>query len=253
MASETAGRSLRLPLPRTIAGRRRLIAVVVLLGSALGGYLTTCIAFPRPYLRRERPLPRVVGTPIGEAEAELVRAGFKVKLGGEEPDADLPAGRVRWQEPPPDVIAPTGTTVTLVGSSGPAAVAVPDVGDLDLEQASRIVAAAGLRVGDVDSVPNPRDPGVVVTSRPGFGTAQPAGTSVDLAVSRGPASVRVPSLVGLPLADARGQLEQAGLVLGRITRVPGRGAAGSVVEQRPAAGALSARGGRVDLTVAEAN
>ena len=32
------------PLPRTVAGRRRLTAFLVLLTSGLAGYLTTCIA-----------------------------------------------------------------------------------------------------------------------------------------------------------------------------------------------------------------
>jgi serine/threonine-protein kinase len=241
----------RLPLPRTIAGRRRLTTLVVLLGAAAAGYLTTCVLYPRPLLREDRPVARVIGLPVAQAEAELTQLGFKVKVSGEEPDPQIPAGHVTWQEPPADLVVPGGTAVELVRSAGPAPVAVPDVSQFDLDDARRVVTAAGLKVGEVDSVPSQVEPGVVVASRPGAGVGRPPGTSIDLVVSRGPATIRVPNVVGLPATEARERLEDAGLAVGRVARVARRGPPGTVLEQRPAAGAMSARGGRVDLLVSE--
>lgn len=241
----------RLRLPRTVAGRRRLTVVVVLVAAATLGYGTTCVLYPRPLFREDRPVRRVIGLPVGDAETLLTGLGFKVKVEGEAPDPDVPAGHVVWQDPPPDVIVASGTTVELVRSTGPALVAVPDVANFDLDYASRVLLAAGLTVGTVDSVPSQVDAGVVVSTRPAPGTGRTPGTSVDLVVSRGPAVIRVPNVVGLPLAEARDRLQAAGLQVGRVDRVARRGPPGTVLEQRPRAGARSAGAGRVDLVVAE--
>ena len=244
---------LRLPLPRTIPGRRRLVALVVILASAAGGYLTSCALYPRPLLHQNQPVARVIGMPIADAEAELTRQGFKVRVVGDEPDPEIPEGRVRWQDPPPALLAENGRTIEMVRSSGPAPVAVPDVINFDLEYAMRVVAAAGLRLGDVDSVPSSTEAGVVVATRPAAGTGRPPGTGIDLVVSRGPATIRLPNVIGLPLPEARQHLEALGLGVGRITRVSRRGPPDTVLEQRPAPGVMSVPGGRVDLVVSEVN
>jgi serine/threonine-protein kinase len=75
---------------------------------------------------------------------------------------------------------------------------------------------------------------------------------VDLVVSRGPADVRVPSLVGLPETVARQRLQMLGLTVGMVeVRRPGRARPNTILEQRPAAGVLLPKGGRVDLTIAD--
>ncbi len=249
MAARAAAR--RRLLPRTVAGRRRLIALAVLAGSVLAGYLTTFLLYPRPLLRADRPVARVVGLPISEAEAALTRQGFKVKIDGEAPDPAVPEGHVMWQDPPADLILPVGATVSLLRSSGPAPVAVPDLAGFDLELATRVLSGAGLGVGVVDSVASQTEAGVVVTSRPNAGTGRLPGTTVDLVVSRGPATVRVPQLVGLTFPEARERLEAAGLAVGRVRRVSRRGPPNTVLEQRPASGAMSPLAARVDLVVSE--
>jgi serine/threonine-protein kinase len=223
----------------------------MLAAAAALGYGTTCALYPRPLFREDQPVRRVVGLPIARAEELLTGLGFAVKVDGETEDAEVPAGHVVWQDPPPDVIVPSGATVHLVRSAGPAAVAVPDVGNFDLDYATRVLQAAGLTVGSIDSIPNQVDAGVVVSTRPAAGTGRAPGTSVDLVVSRGPAIIRVPNVVGLPLPEARDRLEAAGLDVGRVDRVSRRGPPGTVLEQRPRAGTRSAGRGRVDLVVAE--
>jgi serine/threonine-protein kinase len=209
------------------------------------------VLYPRPLFQEDRPVRRVVGLPIAQAEELLTGLGFAVKVDGEAEDAEVPAGHVIWQDPPPDVIVASGATVHLVRSAGPAAVAVPDVGNFDLDYATRVLLAGGLTVGSIDSIPSQVDAGVVVSTRPAAGTGRAPGTSVDLVVSRGPAVIRVPNVVGLSLPEARDRLQAVGLDVGRVDRVPRRGPPGTVLEQRPRAGTRSAGGGRVDLVVAE--
>jgi serine/threonine-protein kinase len=195
----------------------------------------------------------VIGMTADEARALLEGSGFTVKVGEtRESDPLLPAGHVTWQDPPADLEAPVGSLVELTLSSGPAPVAVPDVALFDLDQARRVIAAAGLVVGSLDSVPAEAPPGVVVATRPAEGTLRPYGAVVELVLSRGPAAVRVPALLGLPEAEARQRLDTLGLRVG-LVRQQGthRGRPGMVLEQRPRPGALLPRGGRVDLTIAE--
>ena len=249
--TRSSGRSL---LPKTVTGRRRLLSIVVLVGSGLAGYLTTCVLYPRPLFGRDHAVGRVVGSPISEAEKLLTEQGFKVKVDGEAADPEVPAGAVTWQDPPPDLVAPLGTTVHLTRSSGPAPVLVPDIAGFDTDAATRVLIAAGLKVGDIDSVPSGDDTALVVGTRPPAGSAKQPGSTVDLLVSQGPTGIDLPNVVGLRQEEARRQLEAAGFRVGRVSKAEGRrGPPGTVVEQRPAAGTKAARRARVDLTVTEVN
>jgi beta-lactam-binding protein with PASTA domain len=58
--------------------------------------------------------------------------------------------------------------------------------------------------------------------------------------------------VGLTETAARQRLELAGLSVGMVeTRRPGRARPNTILDQRPVAGGLLPRGGRVDLTIAD--
>ncbi len=244
---------LSFPLPRTVAGRRRLTALLILSSSAAAGYLLTCFAYPRPVFQRDHAVARVIGLPVAEAEKVLTAQSLRVKIEGEEPNPEVPAGSVVWQDPPPDLIVPQGTTVNLTRSGGPAGVPIPDMTDFDAQSATKILIAAGLKVGDIDTVPSGSDPDIVVGTRPTAGGAAAPGSTVALLVSRGPSTIEVPNLVGLKLDEARRQLEAAGFRTGRVSKVERRGPPGTVVEQSPTAGSRAARSGRVDLTVTEIN
>jgi serine/threonine-protein kinase len=245
-------RAKRKLLPKTVAGRRRLTAVVVLLVAGLSGYLITCIAYPSPLFNRGNVVERVIGLPQAEAEKRLTTQGFRVKIDGEEADPMIPAGSVLWQDPPPETILSRGSPVHLLRSTGPSSIAVPDLAQFDVDQATKVLIAAGLKVGSIDTVPSRIDAGSIVATRPGSGTGLPAGSPVGLVVSRGPATIRVPSLLGLSQNDARARVEAAGLKVGRILhRSVRRTPAGTVVDQRPNAGTLSPKDARVDIIIAE--
>ena len=216
------------------------------------GYLTaSLLIFPAPLLPGHRELPRVLGLSESEARTALEQASMRVQTAGAEPHFTASQGTVTWQDPPPGVVAPENTTVTLVISTGPLKIPVPDVAGLDGTLARRLIEAAGLTVTQVDSLQAPLPPGVVMVSRPTSGEVLPPGGAVTLIVSRGAATISVPDLLGLGQADARSRLEVEGLRLGAVTRQRTGGAApGTVVAQRPAAGTLAASGTVVDIVVA---
>jgi len=249
MAASLTAR-LRAIWPTTVQGRDRLRIGSILGGATLLGYLLTCVAYPAPLIARDQSVPRVLGLPRAAAENELQVQGFKTKVEGEMPDPVIPAGHILWQDPPPETELARGTVVTLTVSSGPGPVSVPDVIAFEPVQARQVLEAAGLRIGNVDTVANTAEAGVIVATRPAAGASRTPGGAIDLVVSRGPADIRIPDLIGLRQEEARDRLESVGLRLGAITtRLARRGPVGIVVEQRPAGGALAPHEGRVSLVI----
>lgn len=239
----------RLPQPP----RPTLIRLAWLLGAlvfmfGLGYAVAALFIFPAPILVGHRTVPRLVGMPIDEARSELTELGLQASDGGGERHDEVPAGHVVWQEPPPGTEVTEQSAVSLVVSAGPAAATVPDVTDLDARLAARIIRAAGLRVRVIDSVQAPKPMGVTVVTRPPAGTPVTPGSAIVITVSRGAATITVPSVLGFSLGDAQGALESAGLVLGTSSsRIEPAATPGTVVEQRPAPGTLAAPGTPVDL------
>lgn len=234
-----------------LRSQRWLGPLLVLLGAGLAGWLVSLAAYPAPLVTKEQGVARVIGLPQSEAEKAILEQGFRVKFReAREADPALPAGHVVWQDPPAGLELPSGSIVELTLSDGPAQVPVPDVMYFDLEEARRVMTAAGLAVGGIDSVPADIDRGVVVSTRPPEGTLRAPGARVDLVVSRGPAAVRIPEVTGLTELVARERIEAAGLRIGLVTkRRDNRGKPGAVLSQRPNPGSFLPKGGRVDLVV----
>jgi beta-lactam-binding protein with PASTA domain len=154
--------------------------------TALVGYvITTVWMAPDSVASSDHSVPRVLELPVDKARAELTKLGFRVRMEAQRTSPDVARGAVLWQDPPPETILPPGATVQLTVSDGPAPVIVPDVVGLSLPYAERILGAAGIKVGNVDTVRAAPEPGVVMTVRPPPGNGQPRGSSVDLLVSGG--------------------------------------------------------------------
>lgn len=227
----------------------------MLVGAALAGYLVAALLlFPAPLVTSRHPVPRVLGMSKSEAITALQKAELQPRDSGLESHPTAPVGTVIWQDPPPGVDAPKGTSVDIVTSSGPSKVAVPDVAGYDAAMAQEILTAAGLTVSRTDSIQAPNvAPGLVVITRPPPASVANPGTGIVLVVNRGAPTIAVPDVVGMSLSDARDRLEGAGLVVGAVTRRRVSGASpGTVIGQQPAAASLAAPGLVVDLIVARA-
>lgn len=137
-----------------------------------------------------------------------------------------------------DVLVRSGTTV-------------PDVVGQTQAAAIGAVQAADLAANPIDLVFDPLVPvGQVRAQLPVGGTAAAAGDSVRLEVSRGPAPVTVPRVVGLDLLNAGERLLDANLLLGATSYVNRDDLPlGTVIEQAPAPGRDALPGSDVDLLV----
>ncbi len=138
---------------------------------------------PGPLVASDHATPGVVGIPSSQAEALLTQAGFKTKRAESRQHPTYESGIVIWQDPAAGTVLPEGTPVTLTVSDGIAPYAVPDVSQLPLELAARVIEASGFRMSQVDTAPSAGPAGVVVEVRPAIGSVQPAGTSIQLVIS----------------------------------------------------------------------
>lgn len=220
--------------------------------AALTGYLVvTLFVFPTPLFPHRQVVPRVLGLPLAEARRDIAATNLGIIDNGTAPHPSAPPGTVIWQDPPPGVVAPANLRVALTVSSGPPHIPVPDVAGLELDLATRLITAAGLSVGRVDSVQAGVPPGLAMQTRPAAATTVAPGSKVNLVVSRGAPTITVPDLLGLSPQDARARLQQAGLEMGGMTRQRTEGLTpGTVMGQRPAAGTLAAPGTLVDIILA---
>ena len=244
-----------IPVPAYVRDRQfGLVAGSVFLGTLLVGYLMAALVFfPAPIFAANRSVPRVIGLQEAAARERLSAERLRVGAVTHEAHPTAAAGIVVWQEPPPGVVAPEQTDVTLTVSDGPRRIPVPDVAGYEAEHARLLIESAGLRVGSTESTQAPTPKNVVVNTRPPAGAALTPGGSVTLVVSVGTATIRVPSLKGLSLEEARLALETAGLVLGTwFGQTPSDAdvAPGEIFYQEPSAGTLSAPGTAVHVRVA---
>ncbi|NNG15453.1 MAG: PASTA domain-containing protein [Gemmatimonadales bacterium] len=240
--------------PALTGHRARRVATngVWIVVAAVVGYLATMIwLFPAPVVSTDRATPRVLERPQAEALDALIQVGLRGRVVETEDHPTLPSGTVIWQDPPPGVVLPDGAVVRLTVSSGASAHPIPDVTGLATPLAREVLETASFRVRRLDTIAALADPGTIVATRPRAGVARVPGTAVTLVVSRGPANIIVPDLRGLTHSEAWERLEIVGLTAGRVTtRSVLEGEAGLIIDQRPAPGTLSPKGGRVNLVFA---
>jgi eukaryotic-like serine/threonine-protein kinase len=218
-----------------------LIALLALAAIGIGLYLL---------LRPEQlTVPRVVGLRSATASQIVKNRGFRVEVVNVA-NADVERDRVAAQDPLPNTEAPEGSVVELTVSTGPGEAPVPNVVGQPREQAEKQLRDAGFepRVERAfsDSVPNGR----VIETTPQGGTTIERGSAVVLQVSRGREQVEVPDVVGESEANARTELEGAGLRVGEVTEEASEEEPGTVIEQDPAAGEQAASDTAVSLVIA---
>jgi eukaryotic-like serine/threonine-protein kinase len=174
------------PLFQSGPWRAFLRDIGLILATFIVGYgISALWLSPGSMFSKDHSLPRLLEMPEAKARQKLTDLGFRPRLDGERPNDVFPAGTVIWQDPPPGTVLQPNSVVQLVLSSGPALVAVPDVVGLAVPQARAILAAAGVRVGAVDSSAAGEEQGVVLATRPAAGVGRPRGAAVALVVSRG--------------------------------------------------------------------
>ncbi len=193
-------------------------------------------------------IPEVFGKPAEEAKVIIEDAGLQWAVEFEVSDLVEPGDVIRT-EPTEGTSVPKGSTVTAFISSGPDAVNVPNVLNLDATEAANQLFDAGFRVQRFDEASDDVDVGKVIRTDPGPNTDAPEGSVVDMYVSSGPEQVGVPNVVGRTEANAIAILEGEGFDYSVVYEPSTSANDGLVVDQDPPSGEEHDAGTTVTITV----
>lgn len=138
-------------------------------------------------------------------------------------------------------IAAVAVAIWIFAPRGPAMITVADVRGLTVDQANTELTEQGLVVSPVteEAFDEEIPVGLVVGTNPESGTELEEGSEVTVVISLGIEPTALPAVLGLPLPEATGLLEEAKLVLGELTysfsdTIP----ADSIIEVTDESGAL---------------
>jgi serine/threonine-protein kinase len=193
-------------------------------------------------------IPDVEGQPLKVALRQLRHAGFQVDINQKSSDT-VAKGLVIDTAPPGGSLLGQGQRVAVDVSSGLAKFGVPNVVGLDQDTAEQTLQDKQL-VPVIVQQQSDQPEGTVFAQDPVAGTKLAAGDRVTLTVSKGPATVAVPDVVGLTRGDARGELQSAGFSVQVKTRQSQDPADDDIVlDQRPGHGTQLRKGRTVVLYV----
>jgi eukaryotic-like serine/threonine-protein kinase len=232
-------------------GIRRVLLWGLLAALVVGGIVAAVLLLTSP--ARQVSVPNVTGETEQAASAKLRSTGLTAAPSLAS-NASVASGHVISQSPTGGSRVDSGTSVSIVISSGPGSAALPSVEGLTSAQAVSRLRKAGFKPTS-NQQPNAKiAQGRVIGTEPPAGTELQVGSPVSVLVSSGPAQVRVPDVSGDSQSGAEAALTAVGLAVGTITpQVSAGQAAGSVLSQSPSAGSSVRTGTKVNLTVAKAS
>lgn len=232
--------------PKMPARRKWLIGVLlsmlVALLAALGFYFGMGPGAPFT-------IPQLTNVASAQAISQLKDAGVEART-TEVFDEKIERGLVVGSEPAAGETIRRFQGLELSVSKGPELFAVPNLTGRSQKDAEKDLKAAQLAVGKVTqkySEEVTKDN--VISHDPGPEQKVRRNSKVALVISRGPAPVDVPNIVGKTVAEAKTALENAGLKSAEDSKAYSRSIpAGAVISQKPAKGQAE-RGSTVSYVV----
>lgn len=243
-----------LPVPATgeVSRRRKAIAYALIFTLFLSIIVLAVMGLFRLFASTgpQVEIPSVVNKPQEEAFRILKREGLKGEVVAREESESVPEGSVISQSPEDGRKATKGDTVELTVSKGPSRVAVPELIGKTQPEAEALLKEAGLGLGAVrEEFSETTELGKIISQDPAEGEKVDRGRTVDITLSGGKESVRVPNVEGLDEARAKESLADAGLVAEIIERCQTDEKDGKVLQQEPRPRTEVAKGSTVKLTV----
>ena len=239
-------------LPRPAQRRPSLVLVIALLAIAVvGGAWGGWRAFSGYMVVPEVAVPRFVGRSLSQAQQLASAEGLSLVVTDRVHSSTAPADSVISQDQPSGKTVKRGRSVGVVVSLGPEIVTVPDVQRRSLIEARLMIEQARLSIGELrETFDEQVKGGFVITQDPQPGARVQRGRTLKLVISKGPAVVEMPPLVGRPLQEARRILEELGITVRDVRTTPTADLEpGIVVEQTPEPGARIRPQDRVTVTV----
>jgi len=199
-------------------------------------------------------VPTLSGLTEEQARTELTTAGLTLGEVTTENSETIDVGLIIRQDPEAGKEVEEGAAVNIVVSVGVARVVVPDLTGLEEADAIELLRAedSGLDYDRTIKEFNAEIPkGQVIRTDPEANAEVPKNTRVTLYVSDGVEQVKVPDVIGKPLAAAKADLEAAGFVVTSTEDFSDTVAKGSVISQTPDPNVVYETGSTVTLVVSK--
>ncbi|MGB6483715.1 MAG: PASTA domain-containing protein [Candidatus Acidiferrales bacterium] len=203
---------------------------------------------------REVTTPDVAGLSVAQAERQAARRGLHLRI-EDRIYSSLPKDAVVRQSPPGGSQLKKNEWIHVVVSLGIQRASIPQLDDRSLHAAQIELLSEGLQAGEISTVHLigfPAD--VVLQQQPPAGSTNATSPHVDMLLSMGApgAAYVMPTLEGLPEAEAEQRVSAAGLKVNKVTPLPLTGKPeGTVTSQLPPRGARVEPGATVELQVAQ--
>ena len=193
-------RATTVTIPRSRSEKRsrrrsgRWVAGILFALLALGAAAWGAWTYLMPH---DVQVPGVVGLSLKEAQAKLEAEDLTVRIAKGEYDEQAPVDQVLSQLPRPGAEIREGSQVVLVPSLGPPPVKVPDLVGMTVPDARRVLEQVGLELAEPTERYDTKSPaGRIIDQSVPPKERIPQGSAVQVVVSKGPAPVPVPKVVG---------------------------------------------------------
>ncbi len=224
---------------------RRGIIVIVALIALIGGSIPILISS-----FRQVEVPVVTGKPKAAAQELLKEAEFKVTTDVEN-SATVKEGFAIRTDPAGGESARKGSTITLIVSSGPVTVRMPNVEGLTFDIAEQQLLDLKLKVERKDAFSPTVAKGLVISQSKDPDDLVVQGTTIVLTLSKGVERVTVPDVKNNTEAVATDTLTKAGFTVTVKREDSDTILAGQVISQTPVAGAKADKGSAVTIVVSD--
>jgi eukaryotic-like serine/threonine-protein kinase len=218
------------PLLQSWLFSRRLVYIALALGAVVIISLIAWWVTDGQYVT----VPQVRAMAASTARTELGNLGFGVKMGPSQHSNTIPKGDVISTDPKVGASARRGSLVTVIESTGPVMITVPQVTGISQTSAEAALRKAGLKPGAVTTAASSTiQAGIVISTNPVAGTSWPQPKPVAITVSAGPP---LPSFIGQQFPAAQGIAQSGGYQLNQVPDSNSSQPQGTITGQSPAPG-----------------
>ncbi|MDX6522722.1 MAG: eukaryotic-like serine/threonine-protein kinase [Gaiellales bacterium] len=218
-----------------------ILVLLLLIASAVVGY----IVYQQLQGTSQVKVPVVAGFNEQQAKGMLTSAGFTTSV-EQKASKTVPKGTAIGSDPAGGSQADKGSQVTIILSTGPTSVPLPDLRGKTLSAALTALSQLGLPTPNINPIPSKLQSGLVVRTTPKPGPVKPD-QIVTLFVSNGNASV--PNVIGMTCSDATTALKKVNLLASCVNASDPHTPAGQVFQQNPSAGDQAPQGSTVTLQI----
>ncbi|MEU8531846.1 Stk1 family PASTA domain-containing Ser/Thr kinase [Streptomyces parvulus] len=154
-------------------------------------------------------VPAFIGLTKADADQQATNADLELAF-TQKPCEDQKKGNICSQDPAQGTSVDKQSTVNLVVSTGAPKVAVPNVIDKNVDDATQRLEDKGFNV-ETKRTESSQDEGTVLNQNPDPGSELEKGSTVTLEVAKAEEKATVPDVVGRSCDEAKAQMENNGL------------------------------------------